>query len=341
MKTKHYVTIIIVVLFLVFLYINKIKIQKILMPFIVAGIIAYLLIPVINWMTMHKFNRLSAIFLVFGIIIITMTLVIYYIMPILLNEFVEIGNIIPDYFKKISRLESLVRNRYGQFLPSQFQSTIDVNIKNLNKYISNFIIGTIKHLLTFLSQSAGFILSPIIAFYILKDSKYLGEELVMLSPPKWRRKVKEILTRIDEIIKSFITGQLLVALFVMVATSIGLLMIKLRFALIIGIIAGIFNLVPYLGPIVGGILAFIAGLTQSPYKAVSAVIVFVIVQQIESGILSPKIVGDSVGLHPILVIFSLLVGGEFFGVWGMLFAIPVVATIKVLLNYILDNMDTF
>lgn len=309
------------------------------MPFLLASIMAYILMPAVNWLTQKKFSRLKAIIIVYGIIILVFSLIVYYIIPLILGEISQAGTLLPYYFKLFNDIEKIVQKRYSEYLPPQLETAIIDNIGKINKQISVIIGNGIKTLISIMSQSVNFILSPIIAFYILKDSKYLYEQFLMLFPGRYRQTISELLKEIDKVIKGFVNGQLLVALFVAIVTSIGLYAIGLNFAILIGIIAGILNIVPYLGPIVSGGLAVIAGLIQSPYKALSAVVIFIIVHQIESGILSPKIVGESVGLHPVVIIFSLLIGEEFFGVWGMFFAIPVVATIKVILNYIVDNMD--
>ncbi len=328
------------VLSIIFIFVYRVKIKKVLAPFIVAAIAAYILMPVVNWLTERKFTRVKAIIIVYGIIALIIAVIVYYVFPLVLGELSQAGTLLPYYLQWLSDVERIIHRRYSAYMPPQVESAIIDNIGDINNQIFAVMSGIIKSTISFMRQSVSFILSPIIAFYILKDSRYLSRHFLMLFPGRYRETIRKLLLDIDRVIKGFINGQLLVALFVAVVTSISLYAIGLNFAIIIGIIAGVFNIVPYLGPIISGGLAVAVGLVQSPYKALSALIVFLIVHQIEGGILSPRIVGENVGLHPVVVIFSLLVGEEFFGMWGMLFSVPVTAALKVILNYIVDNMDT-
>lgn len=337
---RKYMVFFLAALAILFVIIYRAKFKKVLIPFLLASIIAYILMPAVNWLAQKKkFSRLKAVIIVYGVIILIFSLIVYYIIPLILDEISQISVLLPYYFKLMTEIEKIIQKRYSDYLPPQLEAAIIDNMGKVNKQISVAIGNGIKSIILIMGQSLNLILSPIIAFYILKDSQYLYKHFLMLFPGKYRQTIDSLLKEIDKVIKGFVNGQLLVALFVAVVTSIGLYAIGLNFAILIGLIAGIFNIVPYIGPIISGGLAVMAGLVQSPYKALSAVIIFLIVHQIESGILSPKIVGESVGLHPIIVIFSLLLGEEFFGVWGMFFSIPVVAAAKVILNYIIDNMD--
>jgi len=132
----------------------------------------------------------------------------------------------------------------------------------------------------------------------------------------------------------FIRGHLLVASMVGVLTSLGLALVGVKFYLLLGIIAGIADLIPYFGPIIGAIPAVGLALLNSSQQALYVLLVMVVVQQVENNLLSPKILGDSVGLHPVVVIFVLLAGGHLFGILGMLLAVPLTAILRILVNYL-------
>jgi predicted PurR-regulated permease PerM len=176
----------------------------------------------------------------------------------------------------------------------------------------------------------------ILAFYLLKDldffKKLYNDTLSVFIKKNDNRKLRNFLSDINSIVSNFIRGQLLDALIVGILCSIGLSIIKLDFAVLIGMTAGISNVIPYFGPIIGSIPAVIVGLLSgSPIKALFAVIVLIVVQQIDSTLISPKVVGDSVGLHPLFVMLSIIIGGAYFGLWGMLIAVPTAAIIKMFL----------
>ena len=186
------------------------------------------------------------------------------------------------------------------------------------------------------SNIVSILLGLIVAFYILKDLDYFKElyreTTKALIKERKNQKLRILLTDINSIISRFIRGQLLDALIVGILSSIGLSIIGLDFAVLIGMTAGIANIIPYFGPVIGSVPAVIVGLLSgNPISALLAVVVLVVVQQIDGALIAPKIVGDSVGLHPVFVMLSILIGGAYFGLWGMLLAVPTAAIIKMFL----------
>ncbi|MEW6230265.1 MAG: AI-2E family transporter, partial [Bacillota bacterium] len=153
-------------------------------------------------------------------------------------------------------------------------------------------------------------------------------------PGRWRSEVVGLLIEMDHALGSFIRGQLLVSGIVGVLISLGLSIIGVDFALVIGLLAGIFDIIPYFGPVIGAVPAIALALLKSPVLVIYVVVLFVVVNQIESAIVGPNILGEQIGLHPVAVIFAILAGGHLFGVTGVLLAVPVAAIIKVFLRYL-------
>lgn len=141
------------------------------------------------------------------------------------------------------------------------------------------------------------------------------------------------------ILNGFIRGQLVNAAVVGLLISAGLALLGIKYSLFIGLIAGLFDIIPYFGPIIGFIPASVLALAKSPIAVVWVLVIFVVVNQIEANIISPKIIGERVGLHPLAVIFAIFSGGELMGIVGMLIAVPVAAIVRVLLNYTLQQID--
>lgn len=211
-------------------------------------------------------------------------------------------------------------------------------VNHLQTYITSSIGNMTNTLLKMSENVATFFISAVLTIYLLKDFEYF------LSI--WRRiyklifrnseagtKVRDIIKVIDETFINYIKGQLLEAAMVGVLSTIALYIIGIDYALVIGIIAGVCNMIPYIGPVVGTILAVVmALLSGQPSQAVWAVVGMLVVQQLDNNILAPKIVGDSVGLHPVFTMLAILVGGNVGGLLGMLIAVPVAASIKILLG---------
>ena len=143
----------------------------------------------------------------------------------------------------------------------------------------------------------------------------------------------ELFSEINESMSGFVRGRLLMAVFVGVVTMIYLFIMKIDFAFVIGIITLIGDIIPYIGPAMGFIPAFIFAFIQSPIKALWVGIIFVFVQWIENNIIGPKLIGNSTGLHPLIVLLSIIVGGGMFGVWGMILAVPFVALVIILVKF--------
>lgn len=187
-----------------------------------------------------------------------------------------------------------------------------------------------------------FILALVIAFYLLQDKQRAWAFLKKITHSIFRgrtyRHVEVLSKDIDYVFSGYIRGQIIDAVIVAVLTSVILTLIQLDFAIIIGLIAGVFNLIPYFGPFVGFILAGIVGLLDPhPIKAVYAVAGLLLLQQIDAWVIVPKIVGESVKLHPVIVLLAILIGGDLFGLIGMLIAVPVAAFIRlVLLRYMTE-----
>ena len=178
-------------------------------------------------------------------------------------------------------------------------------------------------------------LAPVLAIYVLIDLDRFKKTSVELTPPKYQEEVAYVGGEVGGALGSFVRGQLLVAFIVGVASSIGMWIIDLPFWLLIGILAGFLNLIPFLGPIVGGALAvLVALLNGDPWQAVWAVVIFVIIQQIDNHIITPMIQRTRVQLSPLVIVLALVIGGSVAGLLGVLVAVPLTAAIRILVGHV-------
>ncbi|WP_026884541.1 AI-2E family transporter [Clostridium akagii] len=223
-------------------------------------------------------------------------------------------------------------------IPTNLNAEIAKIVSYVQKYFSSSIGGFTNSILSIGSNIATFFIAIILSIYLIQDSEYfinLWNKIFNLIFRKTNtgNKFKKILHIINETFFNYIRGQLLEACIVGILSSIVLYFIGIDYAIVIGLIAGICNMVPYIGPVVGTILAVImALLSGEPITAVWATIGMLVVQQIDNNFLAPKIVGNSVGLHPVFTMLAIIIGGNVGGLIGMLIAVPVIASVKKLLS---------
>ncbi|MGB9679485.1 MAG: AI-2E family transporter [Thermoanaerobacteraceae bacterium] len=311
-------------------YWNNIK--EILTPFIVSGLLAYVLSPFVKYFKSKGLSLNISIFIVLFIIFVFIIIILVYIIPLLLSEVLNLFKILPFYINELDFFLKKIKLEYLSYLPPQIEDILNKNIYKLNKLLSLKFDEIFASTLSFSKNIFDLFLIPIITFYILKDKKMFESEIFIILSEKNKQKIIIILKDINLILSKYIRGQLYISFFVGVFTTLGFLIIKVKYALLIGIFAGVLNIIPYLGPIIGIIPAVLLGMIDSVYKGFLAFIVFITVQQIENAFVTPKIISDSVGLHPLTIILSLIAGEEFFGLWGLLLAVPIVASIKIILK---------
>ena len=197
--------------------------------------------------------------------------------------------------------------------------------------IFDSIMGLGENILTYM-------VSPLIIYYFLCDSENMINKALIIFPPESRNVIKKIIEDIDKVLGRYIISQLILCGIITIATFLILIFMKVDFPLILSLINGIFNIIPYFGPIFGVIPAILIALLASPKIALYTALWLFALQQIEGSILSPKIIGDSISMHPLTVILLLMIGGKVGGILGMILAVPLGVVIKVIyedLNYYL------
>jgi predicted PurR-regulated permease PerM len=182
-------------------------------------------------------------------------------------------------------------------------------------------------------QLPNLVLGPILAFYFARDKDQILRKVMSWIPARGRAEASNLIGEMDAVIGGFVRGQLLVAMIMAVMISVGLWLAGIEFAFLIGTAAGILDLIPYFGPLLGAIPALMVAVIKSPLHVFYVVAVFAVANQIETAVLSPRIVSGYVGLHPLAVIFSLLVGAYIWGLLGMIVAVPLAGILRVLLRY--------
>jgi predicted PurR-regulated permease PerM len=316
-------------------------------PLALAAVVVSLFNPVVVVLERRGVRRWMGTILTYVVVLSILGVILAYLVPVVSHEVSEFGKRVPDLIDRAQRgvvhaARSLGLHVRGNDLFGAIKSN-RTKAASFFGHITSFTFGVL-HVALIL------VLGPVIAAYLLVDLPKLGRGVRSLIPLSRRSEFESLGSRINSALGGYFRGQLLVALFVGVASMGGLYLIGLPYWAVVGLVAGLFNLVPLIGPFIGAVPAlFIAFTSPAPTHgqliplhagwplALGSAVVLTIVQQIDNHLVSPRTVARNVRLHPLSVILSLLVGGALLGLWGMLIAIPVVATMKILLVHYWDT----
>lgn len=316
---------------LYFLY----RIRIILVPFVFAVLIAYLLNPLVLALEKRKISRLWSLIIVYILVFGIAGFVIFAGVPRMIAELNHLVKAVPVLAKEIYALIGHMEKNVSSFhFPQALNLALQESIQNTETQLVEMIRSGTGKIMKALPYIAGLLISPLFAFYMLKDLEMFKESFMLTIPRKYRNDIMALLRDFDEIISGFLRGNIITSFIVGALTGIGMYIIGTDFAILIGIIAGITEMIPYLGPFISAVPAIGLALLISKKTAFYAFLVIMVVQQLENAVIAPKILGTSLGLHPLTVIFVLLAGGELFGFVGLLIAVPVASAIKVTLRYV-------
>ncbi|MBD7910355.1 AI-2E family transporter, partial [Clostridium cibarium] len=296
-------------------------------------LIAYILVPIrnfINERTKVKNSIISIVLILFLITIFVISLIL--LIPSIFREINNLGPVI----KRITMLieEKLENSRYFnstfvKFIYEESKVKIGGFLSFLSRESIEYIISISEHMLSMA-------VVPVVTYYFLTENKEINAKFLNLVPLKKRRVTKIIISDINRLLSRYIGSQLVLSAIVGVVTFIVLIALKVKFSIGLSILNGILNIIPYFGPIFGAAPIVFIALLDSPTKGLWTGIALLILQQIEGNILSPKITGDSINIHPLMIIILLIIGENFGGFIGMLVAVPIGVIIKVIwedINY--------
>lgn len=314
-------------------------IRGILLPFIAGIIVAYLLNPLVEYLKYHCVPRsVSAPLL----ILLTFCLIISFFMitiPFLQDQLIALTRQFPDYGEKIYHALKPLLDASGHLINiqdvDQLKDKAGTYVGDMFQWSLTTLVKVLGNTLALANLLSLLILTPVVAFYLLRDWPAFTRGLTNLLP---RDQAETIITQMHEInrtLGSYLQGQCLVCLCLAVVYSIGLNLTGLKYASTIGIATGVLAFIPYVGFLIGLVSAIGVAMAQfGEWSSIGWVaLVFSVGLAVESYVLTPKLIGDRIGLHPVWIIFSLLVGGLLFGFLGMFLAMPVAATIGVLIRF--------
>ncbi|MGY2462637.1 AI-2E family transporter [Vreelandella sulfidaeris] len=312
--------------------------DAVLMPFIAGMILAYLADPLTNQFQRWGMNRPLAVSSVFLVLLIVLVVSLLILIPLLVQQLKQLGEAIPGIFNWVENtLAPQVQEWTGYDLSIELtnaRETLVENWRDAGGYLAQALGQIGRSGMAFVSWITYVALIPVVTFYLLLDWNRLLDNIANLVPRQWADDTFRLARRCDEVLSSFLRGQLLVMLCLGIIYAVGLTLMGLNFGLLIGFVSGLVSIVPFLGFIVGLVIALVVALFQYAtwWAVLGVIVVFSIGQMAESVILQPKLLGDKIGLHPVAVIFAVLAGGNLFGLTGVLLALPVAAVILVLLK---------
>jgi len=314
-------------------------------PLVLALIIVYLLNPVVSALHRRGIRRGWGTLFTYVVFLSALGVGLAYLIPIVSHQVVEFGKSIPDLLQRAQDgLASFARKLGLNVKPGELVSAFGTK-GTIGSFIGRItsITSQVLHVALIV------VLGPVLAFYFLVDLPKVRRAMEAAIPSRRRPEVLAVGSKVSEAIGGYFRGQLLVALFVGLASMLGLFIVGLPYWAPVGLIAGLFNLIPLIGPFIGAIPALFIAFTAPASGdgllhprpgwplAVAASIVLLVVQQIDNHIISPNVMKRTVKLHPLTVMISLLAAGTLAGLWGMLLAIPVVASAKIMLMHYWDT----
>lgn len=317
--------------FFLFLYL----IRSILLPFVVGIMTAYFLDPAADKLEERGLSRSSATTIItigfFSLILLAIGL----LTPTLVRQLGDLAKDLPELYRQIQSLFETITAK----LPGSFAFSAHNGLEKLGDeafaVVQKFTVGLLQSGLVLVNLVSLLVITPVVCFYLLRDWDRLTEQLDQLLPKKHADTIREQARAIDNTLAGFIRGQFNVMVVLGIFYAVGLSIIGLKFSVLIGLVAGFMVIVPYLGAFISGIMA--VGIAYVQFPDIQPVLLvggyFVLGQMLEGYFLTPKLVGEKVGLHPLWVIFGMLAGGTLFGFVGILLAVPITAVIGVLMRF--------
>lgn len=307
----------------------------VLMPFVFAGALAYLLAPLVAWFEAHGLSRVAGVLLAYALTAIGVAGLVLYLLPMAVQQSLHLAHVLPGFVALVQTTWDRLLARFHEApIPPAIRQALNQFAVNLERRLVGDIRGAVAGVFGLVPGLIAVAVSPILAFYLLKDLPQITRRFWALVPLDWHPAAFKLGRDLDRTLAGFVRGQLLVALLVGSLSTLLTTLLGLPYALLIGLVAGLTDIIPYVGPVAGALPAVLLGFVRSPWTGLYAILGFILIHQVEGMVLAPKVVGDAVGLHPLVVVLAILVGGELGGMGGMLLAVPAAGAARVLAQHL-------
>lgn len=325
--------------FCVFVYATR----SVIMPFVAGILIGYLFDPFVVKLSKFKINRTLATAIVLLTIILILVPALIILIKVANEQIIRFIHSLPNLINSLkNKIEPLLQDANQSFpflTSSEIIEYINNNVANSVKFAGSILGKIVSGSFAFVNIISLLIITPVVAFYMLRDWNLFSKKIDDLLPVKSKKEIRSVTHQIDAAIAGFIRGQLSVCVILGLFYSTGLYFIGLQLGVLVGFMAGLISFIPYIGSISGFATSIIIALIQfdSVVPTIQVVCLFGIGQILEGSFLTPKLVGDSVGLHPVWIMFALLAGGVLLGFLGIMIAVPIAAIIGVLTRHFIQK----
>lgn len=304
--------------------------REVLVVFGLGALLAYLLFRPVSFIEKKGLRRVWAILILYLLVLVIIAVLVLLLLPGMIKELSELARLLPAYTREF---EQMAERLDHMKLPPELKAGLSDNISQGRASIYNALNNFIGGFYDFLGKMLAVVFSPILAFYIMNDWEKIKESFLNLLSPRARRQCSSLAEQIDSVLIEFLKGHLMVAGFVGTMVGIAAVLLGVRFPLLLGLVAGVADLIPYFGAFLGAVPAVLVALGSSLQLALYMALAVFLIQQVESNVITPRIMSSKLGIHPLLLVFALLSGGKLLGIWGMLFAVPILATLKVIVKW--------
>lgn len=312
--------------------------QTLFAPILIAGFLYYLLNPIVEFFEKRlKIKRTIGVALVLLMLLVAIIWIVLSVIPSLINQISSLASSMPGFVSQVEKWLGSVSS-LPMMQDIDIQSQIDKLDINYGRIIQQFLSGLSTSLGTIVGTIASatmvVVTVPFVLFYMLKDGHRLAPNIQKLFPENRRDQLMDLLKQLNQTLANYISGQGIECLFVGTFTFIGYLLLGVKYAFLFGVIAGLTNLIPYLGPYIGLAPAVIVTVFDSPFKALLCCVVVLVVQQIDGNVIYPNVIGKSLSIHPLTIILILLVAGNIAGLLGIFLGVPFYAICRTIVIFI-------
>lgn len=318
-----------------------------LFPYLFALVLAYLMLPLVNLLERllarrakigARWPRRIAILLVY---LLTVGVIVGFfasVVPVVGQQFETLWASRGELIAGAERRGRDLLVWYEENIPPNIQTYVEDALQQLGNTMARALQTGVTRTFTAVTNTVSFLIGmfvvPFWLFYVLQDQSKAMRALFALPPNRWRADAVNLVRIVDNILGAYIRGQLLLCVFIGVMVTISLTLLGVRFSALLGLIAGLFEILPFIGPLIGLIPAVLVATIQSPLLGLWTLIVFLAIQQLENVVLVPRISGKAVELHPALIMLVIVIGNQVAGLWGMLLAVPVTAVLRDVFKYL-------
>lgn len=317
-------------LILAFIYL----VRDILIVFFVALIFATLIEPLVNKLEKKKIPRALGVILIYIILLLFLAMIVRMLIPPIVEQISLLAANFPDFWTKVMENFESIR-QYSE--ERGFLDNIQRSLESLQSNLTKAATGVYAFIVSIFRSAVHFLIILVVTFYLVVQRDALGKVLRAIAPIKYHLYLTDLAVRIQQKIGSWARGQLILGLVIGIMSFLGLIFLLPKYALVLAIIAGVTELIPYLGPVLGAIPAVFLGFTVSFGHGLAVLILYIIIQQLENHIIVPQVMKKQVGLNPVIIIVAMLIGARLIGVIGVILAIPVTTAIGIVVKDFMEK----